>query len=120
MTDTLTPSVTVLLGMDTCHPPPGADDVGGEIEIHPIWAMAVRVKDDSGIRVGTANETRAFMAQNWGDEGYCAHGQWTLSTDRLSIVIAGHEGANQINANSAQFRMNNPGDCNLSNNASIT
>ena len=120
MLNTRTAIVTGLLGMDTGHPPPGADDVGGETEIHPIWAMAVRVKDDSGIRVGTANETWAFMARNWGDEGYCAHGQWTLSTDTLSILIPWRAGASQIDGLSGEFCIVNEADSNLPNNVSVT
>jgi len=120
MLNSRTAIVTGLLGMDTGHPPPGAGDAGGETEIHPIWAMAVRVKDDSWITVGAANETWAFMARNWGDEGYCAHGQWTLSTDKLSILIPWRAGASQIDALSGEFSIVNPVDSNLPNNVSVT
>jgi hypothetical protein len=120
MLNSRTAIVTGLLGMDTGHPPPRAGDAGGETEIHPIWAMAVRVKDDSGIRVGTANETWAFMARNWGDEGYCAHRQWTLSTDTLFILIPWRAGASQIDALSGEFSIVNPVDSNLPNNVSVT
>jgi hypothetical protein len=114
--------VTGLLGMDTGHEPPGAaDDVGGETEIHPIWAMAARVKDDSGIRADIANETWAFMARNWGDEGYCASGhQWTLSTDTLSILIPWRAGASKIDGLSGEFDIVNAPDSNLPNNVSVT
>jgi hypothetical protein len=111
--------VTGLLGMDTGHPPPGAGDNGGETEIHPIWAMAVRVKNDSDIRAGTANETWAFMARNWGDEGYCAHGQWTLSTDTLSILIPWRAGASPNPEISGEFNIVNAPDSNLQNNVSV-
>src|SRR5205823_5620698 len=68
----------------------------------------------------TANETWAFMARNWGDEGCCAHGQWTLSTDRLSILIPWRAGASQIDALSGEFSIVNPVDSNLPNNVSVT
>jgi hypothetical protein len=107
--------------MDTGHEPPGApDDVGGETEIHPIWAMAARVKDDSGIRANIANETWMFMARNWGDEGYCADGtQWTLATDTISILIPWRAGATQIGV-TGWFSIVNPPDANLPNNVSVT
>ncbi len=58
-------TVTGLLGMDTGREPPAAPDaIAGETEIHPIWAMAARVKDDSGIQPNIANETWMFMARN--------------------------------------------------------
>jgi hypothetical protein len=114
--------VTGLLGMDTGHEPPGApDDVGGETEIHPIWAMAARVKDDSGIRTDIANYTWMFMARNWGDEGYCADGtQWTLTTDKISILIPWRAGATKIEGVTGEFSIVNPPDSNLPNNVSVT
>ncbi|MFZ0819304.1 MAG: hypothetical protein WAM91_04490 [Candidatus Acidiferrales bacterium] len=114
--------VTGLLGMDTGHEPPGApDDVGGETEIHPIWAMAARVKDDSGVRTDIANETWMFMARNWGDEGYCADGtQWTLTTDKISILIPWRAGATKIVGLTGEFSIVNPPDSNLQNNVSVT
>ncbi len=114
--------VTGLLGMDTGHEPPGApDDVGGETEIHPIWAMAARVKDDSSIQANIANETWMFMARNWGDEGYCADGtQWTLATDKISILIPWKAGATKIDGLSGVFNIVNPPDSNLPNNVSVT
>ena len=114
--------VTGLLGMDTGHEPPGApDDVGGETEIHPIWAMAARVKDDSGIRTDIANETWMFMARNWGDEGYCADGtQWALASDKISILIPWRAGATKIDGVTGVFNIVNPPDSNLPNNVSVT
>jgi hypothetical protein len=113
--------VTGLLGMDTAHPPPMAGDSGGETEIHPIWAMAVRVRDNSSNNNGAADETWAFMARNWGDEGFCADGtQWTLSTDTLSILIPWRPGAQKIDGLSGEFSIVNAPDSNLQNNVSVT
>jgi hypothetical protein len=114
--------VTGLLGMDRGHEPPGApDDIGGETEIHPIWAMAARVKDDSGALTGKANETWMFMARNWGDEGYCADGtQWALATDKISILIPWRAGATKIDGITGEFNIVNPPDSNLPNNVSMT
>jgi hypothetical protein len=122
MLNSRTAIVTGLLGMDTGHEPPGSpDDIGGETEIHPIWAMAARVKDDSGIRPGAATETWMFMARNWGDEGYCADGtQWTLATDKISILIPWRAGASKIDGLTGVFNIINPPDSNLPNNVSVS
>ena len=51
--------VTGLLGLDLEHPP-------GQSELHPAYAVAIRVNDDP------ADETWAIFVRNWGDEGYCS------------------------------------------------
>jgi hypothetical protein len=114
--------VTGLLGIDTAHPLQEAGkDVSGGTEIHPIWAMAMRVKESSAITLGSADETYAFMARNFGDEGFCADGtQWTLATDTLSILIPWRAGATKIDGIAGEFNIINPPDSNLSNNVSVT
>ena len=106
--------VTGLFGMDTAHPPPNAQG-GGSTEIHPIWGMAARVNDDP------SDETYAFMARNWGDEGFCADGtQWTLNTNSLSILLPWRQGANSLQGWSGEFSIVNAPDSNLQNNVSVT
>lgn len=106
--------VTGLLGMDTAHTPPKSDN-GGETEIHPTWAMAVRVKDDP------TDETYAFMARNWGDEGYCADGtQLTLNRNYISILLPWRPGARSLDGWSGEFSIVNAPDSNLPNNVMVT
>jgi hypothetical protein len=48
-------------GMDYEH--------GCHIELHPVYAMFVHVKDDPN------DDHWAFFVRNWGDEGYCGNNQ---------------------------------------------
>jgi hypothetical protein len=59
--------VTGLFGIDVEHNP--------HSELHPVWALAMRVKDDPN------DETWAIFLRNWGDEGYCSS-----LTHRLYLV----------------------------------
>jgi hypothetical protein len=53
--------VTGLFGVDFAHTPGG--------ESHPAWSVAIHANEDP------ADDTWAFFARNWGDEGYCSESQ---------------------------------------------
>src|SRR5258708_18760763 len=99
--------------MDTQHRPPPWGDNGGKTELHPIWALAARVIDQpnrEGSAIFTsADETYAFMARNWGNEGFCASSEWMLPVKTLSIKIPWRQGANQVGIG-GQFSIVNPPD----------
>lgn len=57
--------VTGLLGLEMVH--------GGSPELHPVWAMAIRVKDDD-----PADEVWAIFIRRWGNEGFCSGDQHYL------------------------------------------
>lgn len=116
-------TVVGLMGMDTYHPPPPqGNSNGGETELHPIWAMAVRVKETPQKPeqvLTSADETYAFMARNWGNEGFCASAEWVLPVTSLSIKIPWRQGALRADI-SGQFNIVNPPDAsNLPNNVSM-
>ncbi len=108
-----TATVLGLMGMDTKHPPPQSNGNGGETELHPIWAMAARVIDqpnrDNSVIFRSADETYAFMARNWGNEGFCSSSEWMLPVKTLSIKIPWRQGANQVGIG-GQFSIVNPPD----------
>jgi hypothetical protein len=58
--------VTGLEGLEMCH--------SGSNELHPAWAMAIRVKDDN-----PADEVWAMFVRRWGDEGFCSGDQHILT-----------------------------------------
>src|SRR5260370_14465483 len=110
--------------MDTQHRPPPWGDNGGQTELHPIWALAARVIDQpnrEGSAIFTsADETYAFMARNWGNEGFCASSEWLLPVKSLSIKIPWRQGATQVGIG-GQFSIVNPPDSShLENNVSIS
>jgi hypothetical protein len=53
------------------------------VEIHPVYALFVRVNDDP------FNPKWAFFVRNWGDEGFCADGQWPMGRAVLQVVLPG-------------------------------
>ena len=57
--------VTGLIGTDCAH--------SCATELHPVWAMAIRVQDDP------ADETWAIFVRRWGDEGFCGDEQHYLT-----------------------------------------
>ena len=74
------PAVLIgLVGIDTQH--------GGYAEIHPLFAMAIRIRRDSG----THEETWAYMIRNSGNEGYCSSSIHYLLTpdNRVTLRIPG-------------------------------
>jgi hypothetical protein len=62
------------LGMDTYH--------RGKTELHPIYAMFVRLKSDD-----VRNISYAFFVRNWGDEGFCSDGDQPLETKDHVIKV---------------------------------
>src|SRR6266436_2012572 len=54
--------VTGLIGLEMCH--------AGDTELHPAWAIAMRVKDDN-----PSDEVWAMFIRRWGNEGYCSGDQ---------------------------------------------
>jgi hypothetical protein len=56
--------VTGLMGLDCEH--------SCSTELHPVWAMAVRVKSDP------ADVVWAIFVRNWGNEGFCSQDQHYL------------------------------------------
>jgi hypothetical protein len=57
--------VTGLIGTDCAH--------SCATELHPVWAMAIRVQDDP------ADETWAIFVRRWGNEGFCGDKQHYLT-----------------------------------------
>jgi hypothetical protein len=57
--------VTGLLGLEMVH--------GGSPELHPVWAIAIRVEDSD-----PADEVWAIFVRRSGDEGFCSGDQHTL------------------------------------------
>jgi hypothetical protein len=65
--------MTGLMGVDCehdCH-----------TELHPIYALALQL-DPSG-----SDNTWAVVVRNWGNEGFCAHGQEELSTNQNQVEL---------------------------------
>jgi hypothetical protein len=64
------------LGMDTSH--------RGKTELHPVYAMSVRLKSSDFQR-----SSWAFFVRNWGDEGFCSDGDQPLATrdHQVKIII---------------------------------
>ena len=62
------------LGMDTSH--------HGKTELHPVYAMFVRLKSSDFRRTSWA-----FFVRNWGDEGFCSDGDQPLETREHQIKI---------------------------------
>ena len=54
--------VTGLIGLEMCH--------AGDTELHPAWAVAIRVKEDN-----PADEVWAMFIRRWGNEGFCSGNQ---------------------------------------------
>jgi hypothetical protein len=73
--------VTGLIGVDFAHTPGG--------ESHPVWALAMRVKDDPG------DETWAVFVRNWGNEGYCSGDQHYIDylDDQYTFRLPWRQGA---------------------------
>jgi hypothetical protein len=51
-------------------------------ELHPVYALALRLPDSSPTK-----EHWAYFARNWGNEGYCGTNQEPLPVDHLTIRI---------------------------------
>jgi hypothetical protein len=81
-----------LAGLDCEH--------GCATEIHPVYAMAVHVKDD------LADDTWAIFVRNSGDEGYCSQDQHYLDANRIAFVVP-RPSAASVAVNRATFLTNN-------------
>jgi hypothetical protein len=56
--------VTGVLGMDFEH--------GGHSELHPVYAVAVHLKDGEVTSDGTVEDVWIMFVRNWGNEGFCS------------------------------------------------
>ncbi len=75
--------VTGLVGLDCAH------SCGAEV--HPVWAMAIHVKDDPN------DDTWAFFARNGGNEGYCGPKTEILDTTSFTFRLPWRPGATAAN-----------------------
>jgi len=67
-------------------------------EIHPVWAMAIRVKDDPG------DETWAVFVRRFGNEGFCSDHQHYLDellNDTFTFRLPWRAGATAVGVNPA-------------------
>jgi hypothetical protein len=81
--------VTGLLGMDFAY------DEGPWTEVHPVWALAIRVNDDE------ADETWAIFVRNWGNEGACGnfHDEYlSLPGNRYTFRLPWRQGMTGVTA----------------------
>jgi hypothetical protein len=88
--------ITGLMGFDCEH------DCGAEL--HPVYALAIRVKDDP------ADEVWAIFVRNWGNEGYCGTSQHLLPLTSYTFRLPWRPGASAVNVvwgpNATQFLTN--------------
>jgi hypothetical protein len=80
-----------LAGLDCEH--------GCATEMHPVYGMAVHVKDDPN------DDTWAIFVRNSGDEGYCSQDQHYLDATRIAFVVP-RPGAATVGVNTATFLTN--------------
>ena len=82
--------VTGLIGLEMCH--------GGSNELHPAWAIAIRVKDDD-----PNDEVWAMFIRRWGDEGFCSGDQHYLTDlpgDTYTFRLPWRPGASSVSVGS--------------------
>jgi hypothetical protein len=84
--------VTGLMGLDCEHSCP--------TELHPVYAMAIRVKDDP------ADETWAVFVRNWGNEGFCSQSQHYLDLlgGTYTLRLPWRGGASDVTITRSQFK----------------
>jgi hypothetical protein len=83
--------VTGLIGLEMCH--------AGDTELHPAWAIAIRVKDDD-----PSNEVWAMFIRRWGNEGYCSgeqHYITDLPNDTYTFRLPWRPGATDVTVGNA-------------------
>ena len=85
--------VTGLLGLDCCH--------SGNTELHPVWAMAIRVEDTF------PNQRWAIFVRNWGNEGFCSSGQHLLERQSFTFRLPWPAGASSVSVLNSTFLTNN-------------
>ena len=81
--------VTGLIGLEMCH--------AGDTELHPAWAVAIRVKDDD-----PSDEVWAMFVRRNGDEGYCSGNQHyvtDLPNDTYTFRLPWRPGATDVTVN---------------------
>ena len=79
--------VTGLIGLEMCH--------SGSNELHPAWAIAIRVKDDD-----PADEVWAMFIRRSGNEGFCSGAQHYLTdlpNDTYTFRLPWRPGAATVN-----------------------
>ena len=82
--------VTGLEGLEMCH--------SGSNELHPAWAVAMRVKDDD-----PSDEVWAMFVRRGGNEGYCSGDQHYLTDlpgDTYTFRLPWRPGASSVNSTS--------------------
>jgi hypothetical protein len=83
--------VTGLVGLEMCH--------AGDTELHPAWAVAIRVKDDN-----PADEVWAMFVRRNGNEGYCSSNQHyvtDLPNNTYTFRLPWRPGATGVSVGSA-------------------
>jgi hypothetical protein len=83
--------VTGLLGLEMVH--------GGSPELHPVWAMAIRVSDDD-----PADEVWAIFIRRWGNEGFCSgdqHYLQSLPDNTYTFLLPWRPGASDVRLGAA-------------------
>lgn len=74
--------VSGLVGLDCEH--------GCNSELHPVYAMAVRVKDTA------QDEVWAIFVRNWGNEGFCSSNQHLLPLTTYTFRLPWRGGATDV------------------------
>jgi hypothetical protein len=88
--------VTGLFGLDCAH--------GCISELHPVYAIAIRVKEDP------SDETWAIFVRRWGNEGYCSSHQHYLDrlpNDTYTFRLPWRSGASSVEVLQATFLTRN-------------
>ena len=79
-----------LMGLDCAH------SCGAEI--HPVWAMAIHIKDSP------TDDVWAFFARNWGNEGYCSSKQELVNTQNIVFRLPWRSNSTGISVTSVEAR----------------
>jgi hypothetical protein len=75
-------------------------------EIHPVWVLAIHVKDDP------QDDVWAVFMRNWGNEGFCSQAQHEINwpEDRFTLTLPWRAGATTVDlATGTQFLGNMDG-----------
>jgi hypothetical protein len=72
-----------MLGMDTYTGPAHAASSHGKTELHPVYAMFVRVDQNEILK----QTSWAFFVRNWGNEGYCGPDDVKLKRQVVKVQI---------------------------------
>lgn len=71
------------------------------MELHPVWALAIHVKDDPG------DDVWAMFYRNWGNKGFCGRQQYQLQTDSMTLRLPWRADARSVAvADDRQFLTN--------------